>query len=123
VNAHRKLLAWQECRALVREIYRATASFPSTERFGLTSQLRRAAISVASNVAEGFARLGPRETAHGLSMALGSLAEVDTLLAVAEDMGYLRGERVAELDRQRDIASRLVFGLQKRMRARSRVTR
>lgn len=120
MNTHRKLLAWQACRELIREIYRSTAGFPACERFGLTSQLRRAAVSAASNIAEGFARTGARETAHGLSVALGSLAEIDTLLAVVEDLGYVGVERIAELEALRGRASRLTFGLMRKIRARAR---
>ena len=120
MNTHRRLIAWQVCRELIREIYRSTAVFPASERFGLTSQLRRAAVSAASNIAEGFARTGVRETAHGLSIALGSLAEIDTLFAVAEDLGYLKAERVAELETMRVRASQLTFGLMRKLRARTR---
>lgn len=102
----------------MREIYQSTAAFPVSERFGLTAQMRRAAVSSASNIAEGFARLGARETAHGLSMALGSLAEIDTLLAVVEDLGYLPAARIAELEEQLQHAAKLTFGLQKKVRAR-----
>jgi len=119
VNTHRDLVAWQVCRALVAELYRSTTAFPPDERFGLTSQLRRAAVSAAANIAEGYARFGPRETTHGLSLALGSLAEVDTLLAVAEDLGYLSTQRIAEIEALRSRASRLAFGLQKKLRARA----
>src|ERR1700741_4337662 len=116
MNTHRNLAAWQAARTLIREVYRSTSGFPAAERFGLTSQLQRAAVSVACNIAEGYAGTGPRETAHGLSMALGSLAESDTLLAVAEDLGYLSAARVAELDALRAQASRLTFSLLKKMR-------
>lgn len=118
MNTHRKLLAWQECRALAREVYHATAKFPATERFGLTIQLRRAAVSAAANIAEGFARFGMRETSHGLSIALGSLAEVDTLLAIAEDLGYLPAHHRGDLEAILTRAAKLTFGLQKRVRSR-----
>lgn len=117
VNKHRELQAWQVCRELAREIYRATAGFPASERFGLTSQLRRAAISPAANIAEGFARFGARETAHGVSIALGSLAELDTLLAIAGDLGYLETKTLADLDALRARASQVTFGLQRKLRA------
>ena len=87
MNAHRRLVAWQRSRELAREIYRATASFPPSEQFGLTSQLRRAAVSVVANISEGYARYGRAELAHALSVSLGSLAEVDTLLEIAKDLG------------------------------------
>jgi four helix bundle protein len=111
MNSHRKLLAWQACRELIRAVYRASRTFPADERFGLTSQFRRAAVSTASNIAEGCARGTPREFAHGVRIALGSLAEVDTLLAVAEDEGYLAGKQLAEISRLRERASQLTAGL------------
>ncbi len=77
VNSHRKLLAWQACRELIREVYSVTRGFPADERFGLTAQLRRAAVAAAANIAEGYACTGLKETAHGVSIAVGSLAEVD----------------------------------------------
>ena len=120
MNAHRNLIAWQACRALIGEVYRSTASFPASEQFGLTSQLRRAAVSSACNIAEGFARTGPRETAHGLSIALGSLAEIDTLFAVSEDLGYIKPTRLAELEALRTRASQLTFGLMRKLRTRAR---
>lgn len=104
------------CRILAREMYRATAGFPATERYGLTSQIRRAGVSPAANIAEGFARTGPRETAHALSIALGSLAEVDTLLAIAGDLGYLSAEQLEPLEALRTRASQVTFGLLRKLR-------
>src|SRR3954469_8739442 len=95
---HRKILAWQVAMELVREVYRITASFPPHERFALTQQLRRAVVSVPSNIAEGQARFGPKEAAHGASIALGSLAEVDTLIAVANQQGYVQASDLTLLD-------------------------
>jgi len=116
MNAHRKLDAWKICRQLANAVYRATKSFPADERYGLTSQLRRAAVSAACNIAEGYARYGLKESAHGVSIALGSLAEVDTLIAIAEDEGYLAGETLAELEELRVRASQVTFGLQRKLR-------
>jgi four helix bundle protein len=116
MNKHRDLDAWRVCRELALAIYRSTASFPVSERFGLTAQLRRAAISPAANIAEGYARYGTRETAHAVSIALGSLGELDTLLAIANDLGYLSPEQFAELDGLRSRASQVTFGLQRKLR-------
>ena len=74
---------------LVREVYRITASFPVAEQFGLTNQLRRAAVSVPSNIAEGAGRGGRTELVRFLTIARGSLAELDTQLWIARDLGYL----------------------------------
>jgi len=74
---------------LVREAYRVTGSFPDSEKFGLTSQIRRSAISVPSNIAEGAARGGRTELIRFLTIARGSLAELDTQIWIARDLGYL----------------------------------
>jgi len=116
VDAHRQLVAWQRCRALALETYRATEGFPPSERFGLTSQLRRAAVSAAANIAEGYARYGRAELAHALSVSLGSLAEMDTLLEIANDLGYLTPEGYGDLSALRKEASRVTFGLQRKVR-------
>jgi four helix bundle protein len=111
MDAHRKLLAWQHRMTLVVVIYRVTKSFPAGERFGLTSQLRRASVSAAANIAEGHARRGGKELRHFLSIALGSLAELDTELIVARKVKYLTRPVYDELQRQRTTASKTVFGL------------
>jgi len=116
VNAHRKLAAWQYCMELTREIYRATAGFPVSERYGLTVQLQRAAVSTAANIAEGYARYGRQELTHALSISLGSLAEVDTLLEIASQLGYLRADEHQRLSALREQASRATFGLQRKVR-------
>ena len=84
---HRTLKVWRDAVVLARDVYAHTATFPPEERFGLTSQLRRAAVSVASNIAEGSRRL-PTDNRNFLRYALGSLAECDTQLIVAEELGF-----------------------------------
>ena len=86
---HHDLKVWQEAMTLVNEIYAATASFPKEELYALTSQMRRAAISVPSNIAEGAARKGNREFLHFLSFARGSLSELETQVILARNLGYL----------------------------------
>jgi four helix bundle protein len=76
-RGHRNLKVWQQAMTLVTEIYTLTATFPSVEKFGLTSQMQRAAVSVPANIAEGFARNGSKELLHFLSIAAGSLSELD----------------------------------------------
>jgi four helix bundle protein len=88
-QGYKLLLAWQRAVELVPQIYRLTKKFPSDELYGLTSQLRRAAVSVPANIAEGQGRRSPKEFSHFLSIARGSLAEVDTLLIVAFKLGYV----------------------------------
>lgn len=88
-GSYRDLIAWRKGMLLVTAIYRATQSFPKDEIYGLSSQLRRAAVSVASNVAEGQARYSRREFCRFLSNARGSLAEVETQIMIASDLAYL----------------------------------
>src|SRR5260370_37210765 len=83
------LIVWQRSHALVLQVYRLTKAFPSDERFGLTSQLRRAAFSVPTNIAEGSKRQTNPEYARFLNIAEGSLAETEYLLIVSRDLGYL----------------------------------
>jgi four helix bundle protein len=111
MQRHRSLIAWQRCRDLAVIVYRLTERFPPAERFGLTSQMRRAAVSSAANIAEGHARAGPAELQRFLSIALGSLAELDTLAEVATAAGILQGEALDDLQRARELASRATFAL------------
>ncbi|MBL8522603.1 MAG: four helix bundle protein [Betaproteobacteria bacterium] len=87
---HHELQAWQLAVRLVKEIYSLTASFPSDERFGLTSQMRRAAISVPSNIAEGAARATAKEFLHFLHVARGSLSELETQIILAKELGFAK---------------------------------
>lgn len=88
-QSYRDLIAWQKDMKLVTEIYCATKLFPAEERYGLTNQLRRAAVSVPSNIAEGQARFSGKEFHRFLSMTRGSLVEIETQLQIAMNLGYL----------------------------------
>ena len=90
IRSYRDLLIWQKGMALARQIYAMTRAFPGDERFGLTAQMRRAVVSVPSNIAEGQARHGRREFVQFISHAEGSLAELDTQLTLAVELGYCR---------------------------------
>ena len=96
---------------VVIETYRVTAAFPADERFGLTAQLRRAAVSIPSNVAEGHSRLGAGEFRRFVSIARGSVAEVETQIAVAVALGFVGADEVASLSSQLDRLSKMLFGL------------
>ena len=89
VKSYQDLLVWQKARILVSDVYILTQTFPQDERFGLTSQLRRAIISVPSNIAEGSSKRSTKEFLRFLNIAYGSLAEVETQLFLAQDLGYL----------------------------------
>ena len=88
VKHYKELKIWQKGMALTREVYRVTEKFPATEKYGLVAQLRRAAVSVPSNIAEGQARSGTREFLQFLSHASGSLAELETQVLLSVDLGY-----------------------------------
>lgn len=90
--AFEKLTAWQMSRQFAREIYLATKNFPKEELFGITSQIRRAAVSVSCNLAEGSARFTDREKARYYGIAYGSAIEVVNLLIMSFDLGYLLNE-------------------------------
>jgi len=91
-STHRNLLAWREAMDLVEVVYRDTAGFPNQEMFGLTAQLRRAAVSVPSNIAEGAGRNSSGELVQFLGVACGSLAELETQLEVAVRLGFLKAD-------------------------------
>ena len=88
-QSYRDLFVWEKAMTLVKEVYRVTKLFPRDELYGPTSQLRRAAVSVPSNIAEGQARFSSREFHHFLSHARGSLVEVETQLLIAKDLEYI----------------------------------
>lgn len=99
-----KLIIWQKSRLLVKEIYRISASFPGDEKLGLTNQIRRAVISIASNIAEGTGRFSNKEKVHFCEIAYGSLMEVACQLTLAIDLGLTTQH---ELDRLRPIFEEL----------------
>jgi len=89
VKSYRELTVWQKSYAFVLEVYRETGAFPRSELFGLTSQLRRAAVSVPANIAEGYCRDTRADYVRFLTIAQGSVGELDTLLSLAHDLAYL----------------------------------
>jgi len=97
--------------ALVLEVYRCTQTFPKTETYGLTSQLRRAAVSIPSNIAEGQARLSTGEFKQFLGNARGSLMEVETQILIARDLGYLENDRSETLLASAREVGRILNGL------------
>ena len=114
---HHDLMVWRESMDLVTDIYRVTSSYPRDEIYGLTSQMRRAAVSVPSNIAEGAARTSSKEFLQFLSIARGSLSELETQIMISRNLGYLSEEGVV-LQRVETIFA-LLGGLMKSIRARS----
>jgi four helix bundle protein len=103
-----QVIAWQKCHALALHIYDATKSFPREELFGLTSQMRRAAVSAAANIAEGFKRSGRPDKVRMLNISQGSLEELRYYLILARDLKYLPNYEL--LNAELDEASRLLAG-------------
>lgn len=110
-HSYRDLIVWQKAIAMVTHIYRATQSFPRQETYGLTSQIRRSAVSVASNIAEGQGRLSRREFHHFLGVARGSLIEMETQMVIAENLGFLSKADTQKLSDASGEVSRLLHGL------------
>lgn len=116
-RSHRDLKVWQEAISLVETIYRLTTAFPKEEQYGLTSQMRRATTSVPANIAEGAARSGTRELLHFLSIATGSLSELDTHIEVAKRLGLMK--QTADVQEQIDRVTALTLALAKSLRAKN----
>ena len=112
----RKLRVWERAHGLVLTIYRATESFPQSERFGLTSQIRRAAASIPTNIAEGCGRGSDLDTAHYFQIALGSASELSYELLLARDLGYLLEDHYTTLSGELDEISKMLMALMYRFR-------
>ncbi len=111
MKGHRNLVVWQKAMILVTEMYRATRDFPKDEIYGLTSQLRRAAVSVPSNLAEGHGRNSRKEFHHFVGQARGSLTEAETQLEIASNLDYLSKNEALELLSRSSEIGRMLNGL------------
>ena len=118
MRPHEKLDVWKRAVDLVVEIYQATEAFPKEEKFGLTSQVRRAAVSIPANIAEGAARTSTKEFLNFLSIAQGSASEVATELLIAHRLGYLNRDLFQRLHTNLDDISRMILGLSKHLKGR-----
>ena len=108
---YKELEVWKEARKLVKEVYKLTYEFPKTEIHGLTSQITRCAVSIPSNIAEGCVRFSDKDTKKFIDIALGSIAELDTQLILADDLGF--AEYNMELANLVGKVSALLQGLKK----------
>ncbi len=122
MQSYRDLVAWQRSMELVTEIYRVTHKFPSHEMYGLTNQLRRAAVSVPANLAEGHGRDSTAEFLHHISYSLGSLAEVETHLEIACNIGYLPATSLKALFPKIDEIGKIIRGLQRTLKTKVKRT-
>ncbi|MGA3164743.1 MAG: four helix bundle protein [Terriglobia bacterium] len=108
---------WQRSYALALSVYQTTASFPAAERFGLTSQLRRAAVSVPTNIAEGSKRRKGHDYARFLNISEGSLAETENLLMLSRDLGFIAGDKAESLLNEISEISRMLAALRAKVEA------
>ena len=111
IRSHRDLIAWQKAVELTLSVYSATQRFPESEKFGLVSQLRRAAVSAASNIAEGYGRGTTTDYIRFLRTSRGSLYEIDTQLLIAHRLNYLAPEDFKAIESQLNECSRVLAGL------------
>jgi four helix bundle protein len=117
VNSYRDLLAWQMAMQLTENVYRITATFPSKETYALANQLQRAAVSVPSNIAEGHARSSTKDYLRFISIAMGSLAELETQLELSARLDYIDQPQLGELLTVADELGRMLQGLRKSLQS------
>jgi four helix bundle protein len=122
IKSYRDLLVWQRAMDLTAQCYRIAELFPATEQYGLSSQMRRSAVSVPANVAEGQGRRHIREYLQHLSVARGSLMEVETHLLLAAKLGFVKADETATALSLSDETSRMLSGLAQKLRSRSDVS-
>ena len=111
VKDYKDLKIWQKGIEIVDKVYEITSGFPKSELYGLAGQMRRAAVSIPSNVAEGFARKSNKEYKQFLYVSLGSCAELDTQLIIAKRRGYVEGRKAKELAEEINHESRMLSSL------------
>ena len=116
---HKRLDVWRRSLDLVEEVYKLTALFPRSETYALTDQMRRAAISVPSNIAEGAARQTPKEFANFLHIAQGSLTELDTQIEIANRLGRVSDEALESCQTLLGDVDKMLFGLIRSLRVKS----
>ena len=120
MRPHEKLDVWKRAVNFVTKVYEYTKTFPSDEKYGLTSQIRRSAVSVPANIAEGSARQSNKEFLRFLSIAQGSSSELETELLIAFNLEYLSKENYSELNVEIEAISRMMIGLSKHLKNRIR---
>jgi four helix bundle protein len=116
-KGYKDLEVWQKAMVLTKAVYQVTTTFPSEERFGLVNQMRRAVVSIPSNLAEGHARAGVGEFRHFVSIAMGSTAERETQVLLGADLGYLNTQTKNILLSQLDTVGKMLRGLYKSLGA------
>lgn len=115
MKPHHNLHCWIKSFEFVKEVYDITINFPSEEKFGLVSQMRRAAVSIPLNIAEGAARKGNREFIQFLHVSLGSLTELDTLILLSTELNFISKHEASLLIEKLDTIGKLIYGLIKKL--------
>lgn len=110
-NSFQDLTVWQEAHKLVLSIYKLSKQFPKDEQFALTNQIRRAAVSITSNLAEGYGRKTSKDKENFYIMARGSLDEVRNQILIARDLGYIDRSKIIAIEEQTDVVGKLLSGL------------
>ena len=116
---YREMIVWQKAVEMVREMYRLVPKLPKEETYGMRSQITRAAVSVPANVAEGWTRESSKEKAQFLAIAHGSLAEVETLLTICEQVGWFSQEQTPQVRSLLDELSRMLTTIRRNRRVRA----
>jgi four helix bundle protein len=118
VRSHKDLIAWQASMNFVQEVYMITSRFPKTEQMALTSQMRRSAVSVPSNIAEGWSRNSAASFSYFLRIASGSMSELMTQIEIASRISYIDGEKMMELESKGNEISKMLCALTKKVESR-----
>ena len=113
MNNYKELIVWKKAIDLVIEVYKLTDNFPNNEQFGLTSQIRRAAVSVPSNIAEGAGRRSSKEFEHFLSISLGSCFELETQIIISQELKYINSDNCNVFEQLISEVQKMIRGLQK----------
>jgi four helix bundle protein len=119
ITSFTQLRSWQHARKLAVDCYRLTQSFPATEKFGLSSQIQRSAVSVAANIAEGFSRTGDKDKANFYSHALGSLTETLSHAYIASDLGFITSDKLQSMEENVTDLHKMINGLIKSVQRRN----
>ncbi|NKI34820.1 four helix bundle protein [Wenzhouxiangella sp. XN79A] len=116
LRSYRELTVWQRAMGVVEELYALSSTFPDSERFSLTQQMRRTAVSIPSNIAEGNARRSTKDYARFVSIAIGSLAELETQVEIAARIGYLNNAHASNLLSELDEIGRMLRAIETKLR-------
>lgn len=119
VFGYRKLIAYQKAKEVVKRTYKLLKKFPAEERYAMCDQLRRASVSITSNIAEGINRYSVKDKSHFIEMSYGSLMEVSSQMEIAEELGYITATEWLSMDQLVEEVAKLLSGLQKTYKSES----